>query len=100
MLKTKILKDTPTPIVYGSNEEVRDWAISVLAEHIRQSSSFDAKPLPPEAYLTFERLVNSRFLDHPVKALAQDLESLNDRIKHLEASINLRMYGQTKKQHG
>ena len=104
MLKTKKVKDLATPVVYGSDEEMRNWAISVMAQHIRASTDGTSTysggtvqpkyntPLPPEAYLVFERLLNAKFLETPVEALAHDLQTLNDRMRHIETNAGVKTF--------
>lgn len=108
MLKTRKVKDLPTPVVYGTDDEMRNWAISVLAQHITASTNSKSSitvsgttqparitPLPPEAYLVFERLLQSKFLETPVEALIKDLQSINDRLRHLETNVGAKSFGQT-----
>jgi len=96
MLKTRKVKDLQTPVVYGTDEEMRNWAISVMAAHIKASNEVSFS-LPPEAYLVFERLLQSKFLETPVEALTHDLKAINDRLRHLETNVGVKSFGQTPK---
>ena len=91
MLKAKKIKNLDMPIVYGSDEEMRNWAITILANDIKDS------PCPPEAYLVFERLLNAKFLETPVQAIHEDMKTLQSRISHLESNVEARqIYGTQK----
>jgi len=91
MLKAKKIENIYNPVVYGSDEEMRNWAITVMANHIKDN------PCPPEAYLVFERLLNAKFLETPVQAIAADMKTLQSRIQHLESNVEARqIYGPQK----
>lgn len=80
----KILKNEnfSYPIMEGNDEEFRDWAVSLLGNTISENGAY----IPSEAFLVFERMVNSKFTQSPVEAIHEDLKTLNARINHIEAS--------------
>lgn len=93
MLKSKKIKGLDSPVVYGSDDEMRNWAITVLANHITTTEI----ALPSQAYEVFERLINGKFTETPVKALARDLVDIDNRVNHLETNTGVQVFGQTEK---
>lgn len=82
-MKVKNQQKLPFKVYQGSPEETRDMVISRLVDIM-------GNDLPEEYYTLLGQLVNQKFLETPVEAIHKDLETLNSRIKHLEASMNLR----------
>lgn len=83
-MKVYKTKKLPYPIVSGDDEGIREWAISVLGHHISQNDAHKS----PEAFLVFERLVNSKFTQSPVEGIHEDLKRLDSRIRHIETNQN------------
>jgi hypothetical protein len=65
-------------------EEILDWALSVLASHI------DKYATQPEAFNTFENLVRLRVGTTIGSAVQKDLEELAQKVRHLEIGTNMR----------
>lgn len=76
-------KALPYPLLGFKDEaQTLDWALSVLANTISKNQ-VDA--IPPEAFSVFERLITRKLGQTVGEAIKEDLETLDQRIKHLEA---------------